>query len=360
MKKIILVDSQFPINTRNMRLLNTLKKKYNVSYIAWNRDESSVIQDKRNFIFEYNCEYGNKFKKFISIKSYKKFIEKVIEKEKPDIVIASHWDMLFIMAVLRKKFSFKLIYDNLDMPTGNKFLLKFIKLLEKKAIQKTQGIILASRFFSEKYNHENTIIFENYIDNSIFGYENKIARVNSEKNASYKIAFIGVVRHYKILKNLIDAFANNYKYEIFIIGDGMERKSLSKYVEDKDIKNVYFSGRYKYEEIPQIYNKYDLIWAAYPNKDYNSKYAISNKFFEIINYEKRCVFSEKTSLGDFVVKNNIGYKVNPYCKKDIKDTINRIKKEYNKNLEFQKFKSENYIEWEKNEQRLIEFFENIK
>ena len=36
-----------------------------------------------------------------------------------------------------------------------------------------------------------------------------------------------------------------------------------------------------------------MVWAAYPNKDYNVKYAISNKFFESLVYEKPTFFSKE-------------------------------------------------------------------
>lgn len=38
MKKILLIDGVYPINTRSFRLYETLKKKYEIKFCSWNRN----------------------------------------------------------------------------------------------------------------------------------------------------------------------------------------------------------------------------------------------------------------------------------------------------------------------------------
>ena len=91
------------------------------------------------------------------------------------------------------------------------------------------------------------------------------------------------------------------------------------------MENISFYGAYSFSQIPKIYEQSDLIWAAYPNKDYNVVYAISNKFHESMSCGKPCIYADKTKLGKYVSINNIGYTVDPYSEKAIRTLINQIK-----------------------------------
>ena len=72
------------------------------------------------------------------------------------------------------------------------------------------------------------------------------------------------------------------------------------------------------------YDNVDVIWAVYPNKDFNVKYAISNKFFESIYLNIPGIYAKDTMLGDYVVKNNIGMVINPYDIQDIQQLLSNV------------------------------------
>ena len=93
----------------------------------------------------------------------------------------------------------------------------------------------------------------------------------------------------------------------------------------KSKENVFIQGRYENSQLANIYSEADLVWAVYPNNDYNVKYAISNKFHESINIGKPCIYAEKTELGNFVSSNRIGFVVNPYSVDDITELLDKLK-----------------------------------
>lgn len=276
---------------------------------------------------------------------YYKYIKKINNEYKPDIIIASHWDMLFLCSFLKNK---KLIYDNIDMPTSrNKVILKFLKLLEYYLIKNTKVVIFASRFFVLEY--ENIKTKQYIIENLPLKSSQAIEKVNFESK-KIKLSFIGTIRYYEVLKNLINSLRNlEDKIEFFIIGTGPDEEKLRKLVKINEQKNVNFLGKYNYQEIEKYYKASDLIWAAYPWKDYNVKYAISNKFFESILYEKPCFFSINTFLGDYVKNNKIGFTIDPYKSNiffeniKIEDLKNKIKN-VNENIKI--YKKNKKMFWE--------------
>lgn len=360
MKKIILLDSSYPINSRNTRLLKTLAKVYRVKYITWNRDNSKIQEDGfESEIFTKKAEYGNKFKKLINIFEYYKFISKVIKKESPNIIIASHWEMLFIAKLLKSKYKFKIVYENLDMPDSKyPIIQKIIKYIEKKGIKNTEGTIFASRFFTEFYHLDKTLVFENYVAEES---QKKFKKTNNNIHTQKKIAFIGNIRHYEILKNLIKAaFNKNVKLDFY--GSGLAEEKLKEFCFNESINTVTFHGKYNYSELREIYSEIQVVWAAYPNKSFNVKYAISNKFFEVLHYKKIGIFSSGTKLSELVSRNKIGLVVDPYSVTSIEECIEKVTNE-NISSEIKKnindFSLKENIQWSENENRLLDFFKEI-
>ena len=74
----------------------------------------------------------------------------------------------------------------------------------------------------------------------------------------------------------------------------------------------------------KLYQQTDVVWAAYPNKDFNVVYAISNKFHESLSFGIPTVYADKTCLGDFVVENHIGMAVDPYSEDAVKGLLEHI------------------------------------
>lgn len=316
---VLLLDSSYPINTRNAKIIASLKNLFpniGVRFITWNRDGRMIAMvDSCEFIYsERTVGYGNKVKKLINIFSYYHFLKSCNEKYSPAILIASHWDMLFLASRIVKKKQI-LIYDNLDIPTSNNsFLLYILKRIEGIALRKTDAIIFASRFFVNLYNNflGKTFLIEN---RPLLNNVSNLSPTQRSINIPLTISFIGTVRYFNIMKNLVDAVKGNATLRLVIHGDGPDLNELRQYANSYD--NIVFTGHYNPQKLPLLYSQADVIWAAYPNKDYNVKYAISNKFHESIAYNIPCIFSDKTLLGDYVVKNDIGLVVNPYNVQDI-------------------------------------------
>lgn len=362
MISFLLLDSSYPINTRNKRIVKTLNVYYgneSVNYIAWNRDGRNILDtDNPKMIYCQKSAYGNWLSKFIHLLGYYQFIKKWNLLNKPKVLIASHWDMLFLACILKRKNQF-LIYENLDIPTAsNTILRKLFECIEKIALKKTSAIIFASRFFEPLYS---TYSGKKYV------LENKPLQTfercsfGEKRTDTLVIAYIGLIRYAEILKNLIDVIKKLGNVTLYFHGEGQDLDELKKYADNNP--NILFTGRYEVEDLPRLYASADLVWAAYPNKDYNVKYAISNKFHESIIFHVPCIYAEKTLLGYYVEKENLGYIVNPYDVSAIKALIDYVMK-YREDILDKKHSLELYENqengWNVQFQPIIDYLNTLK
>ncbi|MCC9651533.1 hypothetical protein [Vibrio sp. MA64] len=355
--KLMLVDSTWPINTRSSRFRISLEKVFSCYICAWNRsNEKAQLHSDSELILNTKVGYGNPFRKAMALPMFFLHIIKSLNSLKPDVILASHWDSLLLcrLAIFFSKHEPKLIYDCLDLPTAsNKFLRLFIGWIDKKNALNCDLTILASRYFSEFYSHNNVCIFENYpsqkltenLGNPPDWYDNSIFR-----NGSHKIlSWIGVVRYYEVMSKILDFIQEqslDYKFAIF--GDGPALNQLKADVKKRKLEDrVFFFGRYAPADLTYIYEVTDLVWAAYPTRDFNAKYAISNKYFECSMFSKYIVVSQDTMMAKKNDSPSI-IKIDEYSIEDISIKLNSFDNSGNYHA------YEPFVTWEDKEHIIIE------
>lgn len=318
--KILIVETAYPLNSRTERFYQSFVDAFGyeaVEVVCWNRDNRDVKHNSYR-IFSKAVGYGDKKAKLLNLKDFYMFLKKEITEIKPDIILASHWDSL-ILATMTKPKNCKLIYENLDMPTGGNGTRIILTLFEKFALKKSDCITHASRFFTPFYKNfkGSQFVIENKLPKSMC-----VKLPSDSNNNKLTLTFLGSVRHEDIKKNLIKAIDGLDNVEFKIFGGGTKYENVKGFA--ANYKNVTMYGRYDYNQIPNIYRQSDVIWAAYPYNDYNVKYAISNKFHETLYYGVPGIFSKNTKLGDLVEKEGIGFTVDCYSVEDINKTIKSI------------------------------------
>lgn len=317
-KVFAVVDCSVPINTRNQKIIDSIYKEFPeaiVHVITWNRDGGQCRLGSFYHTYDKVAPPADVWAKLKGMYAFKKHIGKVLDEINPNVIIASHWSNLILVSGF-KKVGQTLIYENLDIPTGGTLVRRISSKLESIALRKVDLIVHASRFFKPLYNQSiPQFILEN---KPAFGPNRKIESIGKP----LKVAFIGSIRYKEILMNLVDALKNDSKYELYFHGSGEDYQAMLDYC--KEINNVYFTGKYNYSNVVKLYHQSDIIWAGYPNKDYNVIYAISNKFHESLYVGVPCVYSDKTKLAAHVQKENIGFVVDPYNPIAIKKLFDEI------------------------------------
>ena len=318
--KCILVDTAYPVNIRNEKIMDSLRgfiPDIDIRVITWDRNK--IAQSSREgiyYLYRGDVKLGDRIKKFLYLHRFKRFVEDIISKEKPNIIIASHWETLYALP-RRVNQSACVIYENLDIPDGSRIAIKVGTFIERKSLYKADIITHASRFFLKLFEgcKQKQIVLEN---KPMFdGIEQK-----SDIGNPFVISFIGTIRYFETISKLVDALKDDSRFELHFYGGGPDYELLSHYC--SGICKVKLFGKYDYKDVKFLYRASDLIWAVYPNKDYNVKYAISNKFYESMYLGVPCVYANKTELGDFVDENRIGYTVDPYSVEKIKELLEQV------------------------------------
>lgn len=360
MKKILIIDTTLPINTRTERFRNSFKQYFDVVVVAWNRSAKKDRNEKeKNYILNINIGYGNQIKKTLFLPFFFMYIYSVCRKEKPDTIFASHWDSLICAVLIKITWSWrvKIIYDCLDLPTFSNYLIqKLIFIVERICLKFVNLTIFASRYFVPLYSKKlNSYVFENYPSIDLLGVETKKPKWLTESHSKLlenknNIAWIGVVRYLNIIENILLSIKGT-NVSFFVFGDGPELENLKKSVDFHGLKNqVIFFGRYTSSDIRYIYEKSNLVWAAYPTNDYNAVYAISNKYFECSFFEKKIILSYKTKMAQDLLDNPNVVLVDEYSSFDINKKI--LSNVYCNVRNYKKYVDD--ASWESKEKMLID------
>lgn len=311
---ILLIDDAYPINSRNTRILASVKEAFpgcDIHILVWDREHRYAMTDEpwTFHLFNKQAIYGNKWQKMMGLYGFRKFCCQEISKINPDIIIASHWNNLLMLPHLSA--NQKLIYENLDAPTGPWIIRQFLRGIERYYMRQAVLTIHASRFYTDLYPAKYPqLVVENKptLQAQTLPYH---------IGDTLRIAFLGNIRYLDILKNLVDAVRGNQKLDLSFHGSGPDLEALRHYIAEEP--NIHCTGAYQYADMARLYAETDIIWAAYPNKDFNVKYAISNKFHESLAYAIPAIYANNTKLGEYVSSERIGLEVNPYAVGDIKE-----------------------------------------
>ncbi|MGG4775533.1 glycosyltransferase [Paenalcaligenes sp. Me52] len=364
MKKILIIDTTWPINSRTERFRKTLQEKYHVIVSAWKRDGKPEDPREDLHIMVNNIGYGNQILKLIKLPLFILHNFNVCKKNNPDIIFASHWDSLICAAFIKALFfrRIKIIYDCLDLPTtSNYFIRKFLQLIEKTSLKYVDITIFASRYFESLYPKKiNSIIFENYPPkSSLTPYHSQpswfkdydIVTIKNTKTVSW----IGVVRYLNILENILDAIKDT-DIHFLVFGTGPDLEKLQAAVIQKNLnKQVHFFGRYEHADLNFIYSISELIWAAYPTSDHNAVYAISNKYFECSSFEKTPIISKKTKMAEYLRGRKNAILIDEFNVNEIRNSFFDYFNNGKDDEPFEKYEPD--ASWEDRENLLIEYLE---
>lgn len=140
-------------------------------------------------------------------------------------------------------------------------------------------------------------------------YPEAVAYQGCEKTESQmlRISYIGAVRQYNELRNLLDACSSMKGVEVSIHGYGVAYKSLREIT--PYYPNAIVTGRYHFSESARLYSETDVLYAIYPStsEQYMTSYPV--KFFEAIITEIPINVGKDTVIAEFVESRDIGFVV---------------------------------------------------
>jgi hypothetical protein len=127
-----------------------------------------------------------------------------------------------------------------------------------------------------------------------------------------RIRFWGFVRHESVNRALIDALANDARFELHYHGRQQAVAArLQQHVRQNAIHNVHFHGPYSPTDRYDFASETEIIHNLYDN-DHAMTYATSNKFYDGIALYLPQLCSTHSHMGDLVERLKVGLACTPF------------------------------------------------
>ncbi|MCG2588182.1 hypothetical protein [Rhodohalobacter sulfatireducens] len=243
------------------------------------------------------------------------------EVKSHDVLYCFNLDILFIgwLSTIFKRKNIKIVYDLADIHKvlgGQGFLPSLFRTIERFLLERTDLVVVASPAYIEGYFRK----VQN-ASNIFFPIENKMLPVDkspsiekksfdSPKSGVLRIGYFGMIRCESSLKFLLHLLEKNKDdFELHLAGIFLLTESYKPHFEA--LENVSYSGPFVYpDDLPELYNKVDIIWAAHIHGETNTKWAISNRFYQGCFYKRPLITQKQTQDSKRVESYNIGTTLN--------------------------------------------------
>lgn len=199
-------------------------------------------------------------------------------------VFSSNW--------LKKYFDKKYIIDIRDYTYENN---KVFYMLEKRAVlHAALRVISSSKFQYFLPQNEYLICHNNTWPEQKKDFSVKL-EILKEKIV---IGYVGAVAYRSQCEKLIDLVQKDTRFEFHVYGDGIAQKDLINYANKIQCDRIKFFGRYLPEEKEKIIMKIDVLFNAYGNDSPLVNYALSNKLYDALYFEKPVLNSPNTFMSE--------------------------------------------------------------
>jgi len=265
-------------------------------------------------LHEFSCKQSDggtpiqKAFKYINFLRYRKLVLKVLKNNDFDFIIALHTFPAFLMAKeLVGKYKGRYIFDYRDS-TYEKY--SFFKKRIGKLVNNSYATFVSSDGFRPLLpDAENVYTSHNLLIDSLSHRE--VTKDTDEPLDKIKISFWGLLRNRALNFALVDKIASDERFELHYYGREQNLNlSLKEYVNEKQIKNVYFHGEYKPEERYDFVRKTDIIHNIY--NDDNSMINMTNKYYDGAIFRLPQLCFDGTFMGKRAEEAGIGISCSPF------------------------------------------------
>lgn len=301
-----------------------VSKGFDVEILCWDREgeyknrateEIEGIKIKRFFPYS---KYGTGYKQIVSYIRFIKKCKQYLKDKEYNYLHCHDLDGVIVGFICKSRYS-KIIFDMHEFYEGkctNKIISYLIKFLVNNIQDRSDSIIYLNQLQKEAMRPRNIkklIFLPNYPEYDNYRYCEK------SKSSNLRIAYIGAVRQYTELKNLMDACNGIDNVSISIHGGGTAYKGL--YNIKNNYKNIEITGVYHFSESTKLYSQTDILYALYPMNTIQNKMGYPVKFFEAIITKTPVIVSKGSILEEFLKENDIGFAVDGSNVEEIRKLI---------------------------------------
>lgn len=340
-----------------MKIFNSLKKKYNVSVLEWDRTNSKHMESHVNSI-KIPAPFGAGMKNIFNLARWELhlFLWLLKNKKTFDCIHACDFDTAFISLLFSRIFNKKIIYDVFDYYPETypipSFLVSTIKKIDKTVMKKVDALILVDKVRIKQIG--------GYLNKNIFFIYNSppLLHFRNPPSNFLTACFFGKLLPHRFIEEAMEVFSKNRQWSLHIAGFGPLEEAVKEF--SRKFKNITYEGPKDYIEGLKFMSQHKLNLCIYNPSVPNHKYASPNKIFESLMLGIPIVVAENTSIDKLVKNRNLGWVI-PYKKEALSDLLDLITLEalYKKSKKAKKEYYETY-DWLHMEKELFKCYETIK
>lgn len=227
----------------------------------------------------------------------------------------------------------KYVYEESDMlfdRFGKKVLRKAVIAFNKYVIKKSTITVMTSEGFAEFYYGKKRPQNIEFVLNKVNA---KCMQLPAMEKQPFDVnhirfGFAGNIR-YKATLNLASIIARMYPQHEFHFYGNTESLPAEQVDGLKTYPNIVFHGLFKNpDDLPAIYASMDFCVCNYDISGVNPRYAEPNKLYEALFFDTPIMVSPQTYIGKKVKEQNVGFEIDSYDEKLIKETIDAIDEAY--------------------------------
>ncbi len=279
-------------------ILDTNKIKYDVYY--WNRSGEKQFLEKNYYAYEKKSMLKkNMLFKAVDFIGYRNWLKRKIKRGnyKKTILLSTLSAMILFPYVLKIKG--KYIFDIRDYSYE---LFKLYYLVEKRIINNAGINIVSSSGFKAFLPKAEYMIAHNF---SVTLEEKNLRHELLKPNKKITLVWMGALRYFEHQTKIIEALADDDRFELIYHGEGPSSVEFREYNRLHPHSNVRFTGRYDNDQKRTLLSKASILNNSY-SEHYETKYALSNKFYDGAFYHIPQLVECGSYKQDLVDKYNIG------------------------------------------------------
>ncbi len=291
-----------PYLNRYTDLMNNNSISYEVLF--WNRSGFDISMPDNYIYYEHHSSLSNgKTKKLLDFFMFRNWLKKCLKKKKYDkIIVLTTLTGIVIWDVL-KSYQGKYIFDIRDYSyEHNKLFYK----LEKNIIYNSAFTAISSPGFKSFLPDFDKYVIAHNINPDELSFNNS---ANISALSKINLVWNGTLRYFEHQRKLLDLLKNDERFSIIYHGDGSDFEKYKAYCKENQISNVVFTGLYDNSQKCMLLENASVLNNSYGLGRHDNdqvKYAISNRYYDGLNYHIPQLVEYGTYKAKLVEENQVG------------------------------------------------------
>lgn len=275
---------------------------YDIIYIdRYGIDEQTGAKQ----VFKFRLDNMNsRFGKLSGFIKFRSFVKRKVKENSYDLLITWQSTTAYILSdFLLRKYKKKYIVNIRDYIAENNPLFKCLlsRLVDKSAFTTISSDGFLEFLPAGKYIKVNSINEDLFADIKV---HTRVPRI------PYKIGFVGNCRYFKESFRLIDALANDKRFELWYCGTNSA--VIKEYAVKNNIENVYTLDSFAPEETVQLMSRFDIINSAFGSDAFDNRTLMPIRLYTAAAMNLPVLASNNTKVGSVISEYNIGFVVKSY------------------------------------------------